>query len=107
MAETVVDIIEGMRKNLAANPGLGADIKGTIQFAITGEGGGSWWIDFTRSPAPINQGSNDKPACTITMADSDFIAMVNKEANPMTLFMTGKLKVGGDMSLSMKLQSII
>jgi len=107
MASTVKDIIDQFSAKLSDNQELGADINAVIQFDITGDDGGNWWVDFTTKPAGVSEGSHESAACTITMADQDFIDMMNKEANPMGLFMSGKLKVGGDMALSMKLQNII
>jgi len=107
MASTVKEIIDQFSAKLSDNQELGADINAIIQFDITGDGGGNWWVDFTTKPASVGEGSHDSAACTITMEDQDFIDMMNKEANPMGLFMSGKLKVGGDMALSMKLQNII
>jgi putative sterol carrier protein len=37
----------------------------------------------------------------------DFVDMVEGRLNGMNAFMSGKLKVEGDMSIAMKLQSII
>ena len=44
--------------------------------------------------------------CTITMAASDYVAMVEGRANPQQLFFTGKLTVDGDMMLATKLGDI-
>ena len=45
--------------------------------------------------------------CTLKMTLEDFIAMRNGEMDGMTAFMSGKLKVEGDMGIAMKLQSVI
>lgn len=51
--------------------------------------------------------TEDKPAdCTIKLAKSDFIALAEGNLDPMMAFMSGKLKVEGDMSVAMGLQSI-
>ena len=41
---------------------------------------------------------------TMSMKSSDFILMATGQLDGMKAFMTGKLKVKGDMSLVMKLQ---
>ena len=53
--------------------------------------------------------SNDDKAadCTLNMAFSDFDDMINGKLDGMTAFMTGKLKIEGDMGVAMKLQSIL
>jgi len=107
MAGTAKEIFKGFEDKLKANPDVGSSINAVVQFVINGEGGGSWAIDLTKQPGEIIEGVNEGAACTLTMDAENFVAMMNKEANPMTLFMSGKLKVGGDMSISMKLQSIL
>ena len=41
------------------------------------------------------------------MTDADFVSMVNGKLNPQMAFMSGKLKIQGDMGLAMKLQQIL
>ena len=49
----------------------------------------------------------DKDAdCTISVAKDDFIALASGDLDPMMAFMSGKLKVAGDMSVAMGLQSL-
>jgi len=44
--------------------------------------------------------------CTISVDKSDFIALAEGNLDPMMAFMSGKLKVAGDMSVAMGLQNI-
>jgi len=49
----------------------------------------------------------DKEAdCTISVDKADFIALASGSLDPMMAFMSGKLKVAGDMSVAMGLQSL-
>jgi putative sterol carrier protein len=41
------------------------------------------------------------------MTASDFVDMINGKLNGQMAFMTGKLKVAGDMGLAMKLQTLL
>ncbi len=51
--------------------------------------------------------TEDKDAdCTISVAKEDFISLAEGNLDPMMAFMSGKLKVAGDMSVAMGLQSI-
>ncbi|RLB54015.1 MAG: sterol-binding protein [Deltaproteobacteria bacterium] len=77
------------------------------QFNITGDNGGNWWVDTTKSGGEVGEGDNADAKCTITMADSDFIDMVDGKLNGQMAFMTGKLKIKGDMSLAMKLGNVL
>ena len=54
----------------------------------------------------VTEGKNDNPGVTLTMAASDFLDLANGSLNGQMAFMTGKLKIAGDMSLAMKLGSV-
>jgi len=45
--------------------------------------------------------------CTISITKENFEKLVAGDLNPMTAVMTGKIKIGGDMSVAMKLQSLL
>lgn len=52
--------------------------------------------------------AEDKDAdCTVEIAPDDFAALLKGELNPMSAFMSGKIKVKGDMGVAMKLQSLL
>jgi putative sterol carrier protein len=52
--------------------------------------------------------TTDAPAdCTITLSLDDLEALVAGELNPTAAFMTGKIKVEGDMSVAMALSQVI
>ena len=51
--------------------------------------------------------TEDKDAdCTISVSKDDFISLAEGNLDPMMALMSGKLKVAGDMSVAMGLQSI-
>ena len=88
-----------------ATENISEKINAIFQFVLKGDGGGEWWFDLTKNSPETGEGMNDDAACTITMDAGDFVAMLNKDANPMKLFMSGKLKIDGDISTAMKLQN--
>lgn len=47
------------------------------------------------------------PATTINMKAVEYALMLKGQLNPVTAFMSGKLKITGDMGLAMKLQTFI
>jgi putative sterol carrier protein len=54
----------------------------------------------------VQQGKHAAPNITITMKESDYLNLVNGKLNGQTAFMTGKLKIAGDMGLALRLQSL-
>ncbi len=45
--------------------------------------------------------------CTVIVSKDDLVAMTQGEMDPTTAFMTGKLKINGDMAVAMALQPIL
>ncbi len=52
--------------------------------------------------------NDNTPAdCTIIVSRDDLVAMTQGALDPTTAFMTGKLKINGDMSVAMSLQPLL
>ncbi|CAB4035610.1 peroxisomal multifunctional enzyme type 2-like [Paramuricea clavata] len=95
---------------LASMPHLTKKIKATFLWNITKDGktAGQWFIDLKTGTGSITAGAPaGKPDCTITVADDDFVKVVTGKANAQQLFMTGKLKVGGNILLTQKLGDLL
>ena len=54
----------------------------------------------------VKHGKHASPNITITMKEVDYLDMINGKLNGQMAFMTGKLKIAGDMGLAMKMQSL-
>lgn len=86
-----------------------AKIKGmnvVYQFVITGEGGGEWAVTVADGQVSVSEGKAEKSNITITMSAQDFLDLLAGKLNGQTAFLTGKLKIQGDMTLALKLQSV-
>jgi putative sterol carrier protein len=90
-------------------PDKAAEIGHIFQLNITGDTGGNWTINATKTEGGpfCKEGTATTAECTITIADADFQKLVeNPQANGMQLFFAGKLKVLGNQMLAMKLQKL-
>lgn len=63
-------------------------------------------IDGKASPTVIDNTDGDAD-CRVKVAMADFVSIAEGDLNPQMAFMTGKLKVEGDMSLAMQLGTIL
>lgn len=77
------------------------------QFDIDGEHGGQWTIDIVDGHTTIAEGTSGQPDVTITMDEHDFVDLNTGRLNGGMAFMTGKLRVKGDMALAMKLGDLL
>jgi len=55
----------------------------------------------------IVTGEDKEADCTIKVSMEDLVALSKGELNPMMAFMGGKIKIDGDMSVAMKLQTLL
>ena len=97
-------------QNEAADPAQKAkvkDINAVIQVCLTGEGGGDYYMTLAAGNFETAKGKADAPNMTITQAVADWREINAGRLNPQMAFMSGKIKVSGDMSLAMKLGSIM
>jgi putative sterol carrier protein len=88
--------------NKEASKGLTA----IYQFDLAGEGGGQWYVTVADETCEVTEGLHPSPNITISMQASDYLAMVTGKANGQMLFMTGKLRVQGDMGLALRMQTL-
>ena len=70
------------------------------------EGAGRWTVKVTDGNVSVEDGLADGSDCTISASQEVFEKIVAGEQNPTSAYMTGKLKLKGDMGAAMKLQKL-
>jgi len=69
------------------------------------EGEGQWLVTVADGSLSVAEGAGDADA-TISTTGETFEKIVSGEQNPTTAYMTGKLRIKGDMGAAMKLQKL-
>jgi putative sterol carrier protein len=80
-----------------------AGLNATYLFDISGAG--KWTVRVENGKVSVQEGEGEADT-TISASDETFVKIVNGEQNPSSAFMTGKLKVSGDLGNAMKLQQL-
>ena len=80
-----------------------AGMNNSYLFDIEGEG--QWLVKVADGAINVTEGGGDADA-TIETSGETFQKIVDGEQNPTTAYMTGKLKIKGDMGAAMKLQKL-
>jgi putative sterol carrier protein len=88
------------------NASAAGNMKKTYQWNITGDEAGKFALQIADGTCTYIPGGVEKADITFTVADKDWLAITEGKLDPMNAFATGKLKLGGDMMLAMKLQQI-
>ena len=101
---TVKETFEAMPTRFRADKAAGTNA--VIQYDISGEGGGTWHAVIKDGACAVNDGPGTNPNLTLQMSSQDWLDMLAGKQSGQMLFMSGKLKVKGDMGLAMKLGSL-
>lgn len=91
---------ERIRIKLGQNSSLNA----TLKFDCGGEG--VIFVDALVQPHIVNN-QNAEANCTVTLTLADLADLLAGQLNPVHGFMSGKLKLSGDMSIAMRLQKVV
>lgn len=100
--------VEELFKNMpqAFDASKAPDFDATVQFKLSGEGGGDWYVSIANGQIDVEKGLADGPTATIMMDAQDYADMVTGKLNAMAAFMQGKVKVEGDLNTVMKFQTL-
>ncbi|MGH2536288.1 MAG: SCP2 sterol-binding domain-containing protein [Candidatus Promineifilaceae bacterium] len=100
----VAELMQRLPENVDAS--ALADVNATLQLDLSGAGGGQWVVRLADGKVTTEEGTAAAPDATLHMAAEDYEAMLGGRLNPMTAFVQQKIKVEGDLSTVMKLQSL-
>ena len=85
------------------DPAKTAGMTGSYVFDI--EGVGQWTVSVADGAVSVAEGAGEAD-CTISASEETLLKIARGEANATTAYMTGKLKIAGDMSAALKLQKL-
>jgi len=102
MAENVQEFFDGLAARADADKTAG--MNNSYLFDI--EGAGQWLVKVEDGKVDVTGGGGGEADTTITTSEETMMAVINGEQNPTTAYMTGKLKIKGDMGAAMKLQKL-
>lgn len=81
--------------------------EGVVLFSFEGDGGGYWSICLRDGNVETSEGVAGRPRVTITMAAEDFRAILAGKLGGQTAFLTGRLRVQGDMGFALRAQNLL
>jgi putative sterol carrier protein len=98
---TVKDTFDAMPGRFRADKAAG--VNATIQYDIGGDQGGTWHAVIKDGTCSVSSGAATSPNLTLSMSAQDWLDMVSGKLSGQMAFMSGKLKLKGDMGLAMKI----
>jgi putative sterol carrier protein len=86
----------------------GKDLSGVqavYVFAI--EGGMAWTVRIEANQVTANPGVDTTPDCTISASEETFTRVLERELGVMPAYLSGKLRVSGDLGAAMQLGKLL
>ncbi len=109
MPTSVKDFFERrVPEALGRYPDRAKEVAATFLFNIAGAEGGTWTADLVSVPAVCHPGTVGQPQCTIEASDEDFRNLIDGGTQAaMQLFLSGRLRIGGDPMLISRLLRLV
>ena len=93
-------VVDGLKQKVGEDCGLAA----TIKFDFGDQG--TVLLDATQVPNLVSTSDSDAD-CTMVISIENFMALADGTLDGASAFMSGRLKIQGDMSIAMKLGTIL
>ncbi len=79
----------------------------TYQFELLDDVQSVFYIVLKDGKGTVFHGKHHNPDVTLQMTESHLEALIAGKLNPTIAYMTGKLKVKGDIAMALKLQALL
>jgi putative sterol carrier protein len=104
MSEAAERFSEELRNRIDTSKTAG--MTATYQFVMADEPEGKVYTKIVSGNIEVAQGEAPQSDIVLTASAQDWHSMLHGDLNGQMAFLTGKLKIRGDMGLAMKLQSV-
>ena len=102
--EVLKNIFDGMQE--AFIPEKAQGVNSTLQYDVeTSAGTKQWSVKIENGACTTSEGPSSDPRLTLKVGMVDFVRLILGQADGTQLFMSGKLKLQGDMMFAMQMQS--
>lgn len=89
----------------AFKPDEAKGVDATFNFDLTGDGGGQWHMTIADGTCSLAEGLTEKADVTLRTSTDDWIAMLSGTLDDTMAYMSGRLKVEGDMGLAERMNA--
>ena len=103
---TFEEILATVREKSAEIDVAGTDFL-AVQVNLTGEGGGTFYIEIKNGKVSVEPYEYNDRSCAISMTSENFLKFMSGKLDPVFAFTTGKLKVEGDIGKALEFSKLI
>ncbi len=104
MEYTIDQLLEMLPQAFISDKAAGVDFD--AQLHLSGEGGGDYAIAIHDQRLVVTPGRAANADVTVNASAQDMVEIANRRMDPMRAFMSGKVKVSGDLRKAMSLVSL-
>lgn len=104
---SVKETVEKLAAKMKENPEHLGNLNSVFQLQLSGDEGGVYQLKVENQTVEVIEEQKYEPNITLEMSDNNFIKLANSSLNPTMAYMSGKLKVKGDLALALKLNAVI
>ena len=86
----------------------GKDLSGLrATYAFVVESGKAWTVRIDEQEVTVSEGITTSVDCTISATEETFSRLVERKLGVMSAYLTGKLKLSGDLGAAMQLSKLL
>lgn len=101
-------ILTELESHLNGHPAELEGIDATYRLKLSGASGGDFYLHIANQKASLLPSPPEQPAtATVSLSDDDFVALAERRASGMSLFMEGKIQIEGDMGVALRLEGLL
>lgn len=102
MPDSAREFFDDLRARADASRAAGL----TASYRFDIEGAGSWHVQVRGGALTVEE-SQEPADCVIATDERTFLGVVSGEQNPMGAYMTGRIRVEGDIGLALRLRELL
>ncbi|MBS4172903.1 SCP2 sterol-binding domain-containing protein [Bacillus sp. FJAT-49736] len=104
---TLEEAMQKIEDALNENPNLIEGFNAVYQYDITGDDGGTYQLHLKEGAAKVFNGAETEADCVLTLSEDNFKQMLLGKLNGTVAFMSGKLKIKGDIGKAIKMEGLL
>ncbi len=101
--ETLLQLAQKMNDHSEGVQGVNV----AYQFDLSGDEEGTYQVIIRNEEVQVFDEVQEDPNCTLQLSDQNLLKLIAGNLNPTMAYMSGKLKIKGELGLALKLQSIL
>jgi putative sterol carrier protein len=91
-------VFDDLDQQLRTDPSRTAGLRDSFAFVISGETGGTWWVEANDGVGKVHAGEAEVPSVTIKMSDETFVGLADGSIDGGEAFFDGLITAEGDQN---------